>query len=227
MSITFAELRTEVSEALRDPDGKTFDASAVGRMVNMGITEIGRLAPEQFREEIDLTADVMDYVLRSDEFSGEAVPEIEVTRVEVWDGSQTPPVQKGIINPVSREYINSSDVGYTVWGGTLYLPTSFHNLVDGHEDDYILRVYGYSPYPQLSADGDVASISSELQWALVTFCEMVGLKRLDADRNLYTQWQTRSGNSDVSPAGLLSALNSAREEWRRISHAIYRQRAGS
>lgn len=169
----------------------------------------------------------MDYVLRSNEFGAEPVPEIELTRVEVWDGSVVPAKLVAMVNPASGEYINQSDVGWTNWGGTLYLPSWVHSIVDGHEADYLLRVYGYSPYAPLTDDEDVSTISNELQWALVTYAQVEAYERLNNDRTLFTQWQTRSGNTDISPAGLMNMLSLSRENWRRKSHAILRLRSQS
>lgn len=225
MSTTFGELKTKVASALRDPDAKTFSEEDVKDFIQMGLVEVGRLAPEQFMEELTLTEDTMDYVLRSGAFNGEVVPEIEVVRVEVWNGDPTPPEQVCVVNPGALEPYNSSDVGYTVWGGSLYLPSWVHRVVDGHEADYVIRVFGYSPYVPPSADGDVMGVSQELVYAIITYAQVEGLQRLVNDRDLFTQWQTRAGNTDISPAGLMNSLNFAREDWRRKSRALTRLRS--
>jgi hypothetical protein len=224
VSTTFGTLKAEVSEALRDPDLKTFDDAAVGRMVNMGIAEVGRLAPAPFQEDITPVADTVEYILRENEFGGEAVPEIEVARLELWDTTTTPNTRSAVIPPASAGYADDSESGWSNWGGTMYIPSWVFSLVDGAEDDYLYRVWGYSPYVQCTDDDDVVGCSDELKWAIVSYCQVEALQRLLAERDLFAQWQTRAGNTDISPAGIMNALNIARDEWRRKSRAITRLR---
>lgn len=225
MSITFANLKTEVAEAVRDPDGLTFDDAAQGRIVKAALAEVGRVMPEMFQEDITPVADTLEYVLRSDDFGGAAVPEIEVTKVEMWDGDETPSIRYYSIPPGHSEYVNDTQAGWMVWGGRLYLPNWVHTLFDGQEGRFVIRVWGYSPYVEPTADGDIIPISTDAQWALVSYAQAEALQRLLAERDLFTQWQTRSGNTDISPAGLMNMLTGARDEWRRRSRALLRLRS--
>lgn len=225
MSTTYGVLQDELQEALRDPDARTFTATDIGRMVNMAVAEVGRIQPEMFQEDIDLVADTLSYVLRTNEFGGSPVPEIEVSRVELWKTTDTPNTRYYTVPPASDGYAHDSQAGWSNWGGTLYIPNYVHSLVDGHETDFLLRVWGYSPYVEMTADDDVFNGGVEAKWAVVSYGRVEGLERLLYDRDLFTQWQTRSGNSDISPAGLRSNLMSAREDWRRYSRAITRLRA--
>jgi hypothetical protein len=111
------------------------------------------------------------------------------------------------------------------WGGRLYIPGWAEALVDGHETDYLYRLWGWAPYPQVSADGTVIAVSAQAQWAVVQYATVLGLTRLIGDRTLFTQWQTRAGNTDTSLAGLMNDLNIARDEWRRHSRALIRLRS--
>src|SRR4051812_43969175 len=117
---TFLELRTRASSALRDPDGKTFDPAAIGELVNAGLAEVGRFAPERFQEDITPVADTLAYPLRAAVFPN-GVPEVEVVRVELWDGSQTPARFLARLQPADGEYVNASATGWKVWYGTLEL----------------------------------------------------------------------------------------------------------
>jgi hypothetical protein len=180
-----------------------------------------------FTEDITLVEDTLSYIIRSDVFNGEATPEIELTRVELWDGDQTPPVIVYSILPAHAETSTRSDLGWTNWGGTLYLPNFAHTIFDGHEDTYFLRIYGYSPYVPLAEDEDVSGVSNEVKWALMTYAQLEATQRLVNDRTLFKQWQTRAGNSDISAAGLMNEMNLLRDEWRRRSRAITRLRSGS
>lgn len=225
MSTTFAVLKTEVSEALRDPDFLTFDDPAVGRMVNMAIAEVGRVAPLHFQDDITPVLNTLEYTLREDYFAGEDVPEIEVVRVELWDGSTTPATPLAVLPAASGGRENDSQSGWVNWGGNLIIPRRIWSSVDGHEDDYYYRVWGYCPYAQLSADEDVFDGSDELKWAVVTYSQLVALRRLVAERELFTQWQTRSGNTDITPAGLMGDYARMREEWRVTKRELYRHRS--
>lgn len=224
MSTTFGELKTEVSAALRDPDGKTFDTTAVGRLINEGLAEVGRILPVQFQEDIDPVADTLQYTLRNAVF-GEANPDIEVSRVELWDTTTTPNTRFRVIPPASAGRANDSQAGWSNWGGVLFIPTTYFNAISGSEDSYLYRVWGYSPYPAASDDADVIAVSNDGYWAIVAHAQVAALNRLVNDRTLFTQWQTRAGISDISPAGLMNELNFARDEWRRKSKALLRLRS--
>jgi hypothetical protein len=227
VSITFGELKTTLASRLSDPDGDVFTDAILAELVNEALAEVGRYAPAMFTEDITLVEDTLSYIIRSDVFNGEATPEIELTRVELWDGDQTPPVIVYSILPAHAETSTRSDLGWTNWGGTLYLPNFAHTIFDGHEDTYFLRIYGYSPYVPLAEDEDVSGVSNEVKWALMTYAQLEATQRLVNDRTLFKQWQTRAGNSDISAAGLMNEMNLLRDEWRRRSRAITRLRSGS
>jgi hypothetical protein len=152
VSITFGELKTTLASRLSDPDGDVFTDAILAELVNEALAEVGRYAPAMFTEDITLVEDTLRYIIRTDVFNGEATPEIELTRVELWDGDQTPPVIVYSILPAHAETSTRSDLGWTNWGGTLYLPNFAHTIFDGHEDTYFLRIYGYSPYVPLAED---------------------------------------------------------------------------
>lgn len=226
MSATFSELKTAVATAIRDSGNATFTEAEVGDFVNAALAEVGRISPEQFHESITLVADTLEYTLRNTEFSGTAVPEVEVARVELWENLTDEPDKRLLtVPPASQAYQATSDSGWVNWGGKLYLPRALWSTFDGNEATYYLRVWGYSPFAELSDDADVAAVSNEQKWALVAFSRIEALERLNADRELFTQWQTRAGNSDVSPAGLMGMLNTARDEWRRRKRELLRLRS--
>lgn len=216
---TFAELKTAVSTDLQDPSNGVFDLATVGDLINAGINEVGRIAPQMFRENITPVADQLTYVLRSATFGGAAIPEIELISVEVWDGSTTPMTRLKHLQPVAGEYVNDSQNGWRVWGGSLELPNSVVDFID--PVNYLIRVWGYSPYPLLVDDADVIATSPELTQAVRDYCYIESLKRLIGSRVLFTQWQTRTNNTDVSPAGLMNDLTIAQAAWRQKSRALY------
>jgi hypothetical protein len=216
---TFLDLKTAVSsEELRDPNNKTFTVSVVGGLINAGIIEVGKIAPEMFQEDIDLLSDTLSYQVRATEFPG-GCPELELVRAELWDSSTTPFTYLFRLRPAAGEWSNASAVGWKLWGGKLELPDAFIRVID--PATHLLRVWGYSPYPVLSADDDAFPASTELEYAVRDFCRVQALRRLNMDRDLFTQWQTRSNNTDVSPAGLLNALSVAEDAWRRTERKLH------
>lgn len=150
--------------------------------------------------------------------SNTARAQIELRRVEVWDESTDPECWVSTLQPASGEYLNSSQVGWDFWDGNLYVPMGVANALD--DSKHILRVWGYAPYDRLTSDSQVTDLSDELEYAVRIYCRLEALERLVADRDQFTQWQTRSNNTDISPAGLMNQLSLAREEWRRRSRQL-------
>lgn len=224
MSISLGALKTQVAAAIRDPNGKTFTPTIVVSLIQAALATLGRVAPEEFQEDLTPVANVNEYVLRSAAFS-EAIPEIEVKRVEVWDGSQVPDQLLAIVLSSAGQPDPHSQAGYTVWNGKLQLPRYVPLMCVGHEDAYLIRVWGYSPYAPPTDDNSTINISNELQWALDECVRVEVLTRLIGDRNLFTQWQTRMGNTDITPAALANELNMARDNWRKTAREISRLRA--
>lgn len=215
---TLGTMKTLVARDLRDPSNKTFSATEVGDLILSGLTEVGRLAPERFQEDLTVVADTLRYQLRMDEFLNVAVPELEVVRVEVWDITDTPDKFLYRVRPADAEYQTHSYAGWKLWGGFLELPNWIEeSLTVG---DHSIRVWGYSPYPMPADDNAQLGVSNELEQAIRAYCRVEAAQRLLADRTLFTQWQTRANNSDVSPAALMNDLNIALEDWRRRSRAI-------
>lgn len=217
---TFGTLKTRVSEEeLRDPNQKTFSGTTVGEMILAGLVEVGRIAPQRYQEDIAPVDGQLAYVLRSDEFLGIAQPEIELVRVEVWDTTTTPARFVTRCQPAAGEYENSSPVGWRVWGGKLEITNNLESWLDPAL--HLVRVWGYSPYVLPDSDDDIIPVSQELERAVRDYCRVQALRRLNQERDLFTQWQTRSGNSDISPAGLMNQLAQAEDQWRRQEKHLF------
>ncbi|HET7070154.1 MAG TPA: hypothetical protein VFI40_04975 [Nocardioides sp.] len=210
---TLATLRTSISTDLRDPANQTFTAPVVTDMVNAALAALSPIAPAQFQEDIMPVADTLQYLVQSDTFDGIAVPEIEVVRAEVWDGTTTPISYLYALQRAAGEYVNDSSTGWKMWAGYLELTNAQEDVID--PDSHLIRVWGYRPYPAVSADDDVVPVSAELEQAVRAYCRVEALRRLVLDRDLFTQWQTKSNNTDVSPAALMNGLAQAEEDWRR------------
>ena len=216
---TFGGIKIKVSEAIRDPENSTFTDAAVGYIVNSALAEIGRIAPAKFQEDLDPVENQFNYTLQQSIFDA-AVPEIEIYRVELWDTTRTPNYPLYLIPPVSGEYTNFSQVGWAMRDGILELPYWVPKYIGSNTDNYLIRVWGYTPYFPLAASTDVLPLSADREEALVAYCHVEALRRLLHDRDLFTQFQLRADISDVSPASLLSNLNLAEAEWRRYARQI-------
>lgn len=225
MSTTYGALKTRVSLVLLDPDNKTFTAALVAELVKNALVELGRIAPVQFTEDLTPVADQLTYAVQSAEFSAVAVPEIELVRVEVWDPTQAPAQLIAEVQPAGNVGWSWADSGWSMWGGALTLPTRVVRGLQGYEDAYVIRLWGYRPYVMPVADDDVIETSWEIEQACLSFIYLEGLRILLANRNLFTQWQTRSGNVDMSPAALMNEKNMAASEWRQLSRNLMRLRA--
>jgi hypothetical protein len=216
-------LKTNLARDLMDPDGLTFSDAVLGDLISAGLADIGRIAPFPYQEDITVTADTLTYQLASDYFVS---PErdVEVVRVEVWDETTTPMTFVTRLTPLATGYANQSDAGWTVWNGTLYLTNSMEAaLVVGQ---HILRLWGYIPYPPVSADDDEIDLPSALEQALREYGQMKGYARLSNSRALFTQWQTASNNSDISFASLLNLKAEASQQWERRRRQLYEMRMG-
>jgi len=223
MSTTFGELKTRLSLVLQDPSRRTFTEPLIEELIFAGLTEVGRLAPEQFTEDLDPVDNQLTYAVRSVAFSAAAIPEIELMRVEVWDTSTDPESLIARVPEAGLEF-STADSGWSMWGGALTLPTGTVRGLVG-QTNYVVRVWGYSPYVQPVDDADVMSISKDVEAALLVYAQLEGLRMLLASRNLFTQWQTRTGNTDLTPAGLMNEKNIAESSWRSMSRQITRLRA--
>lgn len=215
---TYADLTTKVARTLQDPSAKTFTTQLIDDITQASLAVVGRVAPRRFQQDLTPIDNQIDYSLLVADFpDGQAG--IEVQRVEVWDGSQTPHLPISFVDPIAAEYSTFSQGGWAVWGSTLSLPRGLALSLVGRAATYLIRVWGYAPYPTLGGT-DALPFSKELEEAVVAYSRVEGLQRLNASRDLFTQWQTRSGNTDMSPAGLMNALSQAQEDWRRTARAI-------
>jgi hypothetical protein len=220
MSTTYGELQTKVSRALRDEGHKTFPVAVVQDMIQAGWAEIDRIAPERFMEQITPVDDTLTYTLRTAEFD-QAVDEIEVFRVEVWDTSTTPDRPFRFVEPAASHPtgLTYSQAGWFLWGGQLSLPNRVVDMIDPLT--HVIKVWGYSPWPPVTSDLDVLPFGKALEEAITLYTFIEAARRLLANRTLFTQWQTRSNNTDVTPAALMNDLNMAQDDWRRKARAIF------
>jgi hypothetical protein len=219
----FSDLKTSIASDLGDPDNETFTDTRVGDFAIAGMSEVGRILPRRFQEDITPVADTLTYDLLATDFP-DGEPGIDVVLVEVWNTETTPARLQWVIPPRSRGPANHSQAGWFVWESTLYLPNYVEESVD--PDIHLIRVWGYAPYVRPTAGGDTLSLSWEQEMAVRAYARVEALSALNNNRDLFTQWQTRAGNSDITPAGLLNQLSMAQAEWSRQSKRLVTLREG-
>lgn len=217
--MNFGALQTAAARKINDPDHNTFSITVVKDFIAAALTEVGGVIPVRFIEDITPTADTLTYDLQQGTgLFNAVVPEVEVRRVELWDGSTTPDTFITRLQPGSGEFVNSSDVGWECWNGTLRLTNAMEQVIDPAV--HFIKVWGYRPYITLTNDSDDPGLSNEAEQALLWYVRVEALEMLNASRELYSQWQTQTGNTDISPAGLMNELTIARDEWRRRSRKL-------
>ncbi len=207
-TLTQATLVTEVSRDLWDSSNLTFTTTVVQDLINAAVAEVSRIAPKKFVVDVTPTADTIMYDL-----SG-AETEVEARRVEVWEG------EKFIarLQPASQERVNASSSGWEVWNGVLQITNDQLSSLLANPT-YKLRVWGYEPFAQLSGAQGI-TCSDEQHWAIREYAKLEAIKMLIASRELFSQWQTQSHNTDVGLAALANMFNIASEAWRRRSHQL-------
>ena len=217
---TYLQLQGKVAEAIGDPEYATFPVETVKAMIDAGWAEISNIAPERFQEDIAPVLNANSYQLRITEFGGVAVDTLEIQRVEIWDTSSGRPRAWRQIEPQSAHPLGLtySQAGWFEWGGFLTLPDRAVDMIN--LTTHVIRVWGYSPWPPVSADTDIVPFGAEREQALIVYCNVEALRRLTSNRTLFTQWQTRSNNTDVSMASLMSDLNVAQQDWVRRARRI-------
>lgn len=172
------------------------------------------LTPRHAFEDISVTEENTSLVATN------AVDSIEIRRVEVWSSDYDPAQKVGIISRARGD----SESGWDWWDGRLYIPYRWLGRLD--TTIHYLKVWGYAPYDKLVTATQVTDLSFELEQAVMEYVRLQALERLNNERDLFTQWQTRTGNTDVSPAGLMSQLAQARDQWRRTKRDILVLREG-
>ena len=167
---------------------------------------------------VDVTSNVTSgtfYAVTSDD----PIPEIEVQRVEVWDTTTTPWSVVSKLASKYSEYVNYSGAGWEIWNGVLTLPNTVEAVLDPTK--HLLRVWGYAPYAKLTTSpANTVTLSVEQEYALRDYVRVEAIKTLLASRELFTQWQTASRNTDTTFASLNSLFAQFSESWRRRARAL-------
>jgi hypothetical protein len=219
--MTVSELKAAVANAMADPEAAVFNDTnnLVSDLLAAAYAEVGRAAPVRFAEDINLVENARTYTLQASIFGSDGSPEIEVLRVEVWDGAPTPERPVYSVQSMHTE-ITYSDNGWQVWEGILELPAWCVRDLNTRLTDGFLRVWGYRPYGDVPEDGSDTGLSQEKEQAVILFARVEALRRLTAERDLFKQYQARASMSDMTPASLASEKRDAMEDWRRTKREL-------
>jgi hypothetical protein len=207
---TLASLEATISAALRDSSNATFTTTEVDALINQGIDAISAFYPKE----------VIDYTLTvSASAFSYTVPSTvsHIYRVDIWTSANT----YRTTLPKANEVTEGPNSGWEFHGGILYFPPSY-TYTAGDK----IKLFGYGGFLQLSASSSTTDLDVSAIWALVAFCQNKAFGRLSMERGLFQQWQTQSGNSDVSMAALVQARAQARQEWRDEMVRLRRMRKG-
>jgi hypothetical protein len=220
---TYLALQQKIAEAIQDPDNDTFTVSTVKSMIDSIQADLSRIAPKRFTEDITPVADTLSYQVLVDDFP-DPNDDIEIMSVEVWDGSATPPRPWRLIEAQSSHpmSLNYSQAGWRFWDGFLYLPNRIVDFID--PDIHVIRVWGYSPWPDMVEDEDTVPFGRQHEEALLRGVYVETMRRLIGNRVLFAQWATRSNNTDITPAYLMNEKAQAQDEWAKLLRGIMVQR---
>lgn len=192
-------LRAAVSRDLRDPDNQTFTLLEIDDLINGAIAEVGRIYPK---------SEVRELAVDEDGRSTYSTDALALFRVEVIKDGR---IVAGI---PSNSLSTSSNGGYDLHGGTLYVPyfVSANLKVD---DSPTLRIWGYFPREPMTGDpGDILdSDDLDFEFGVRTYATLMGYQRLQNDRILFQQWLTNTGATDVSPNQLAQTADMYQSQW--------------
>ena len=222
---SYADLQDKIARSIQDPDYEVFEVQDIKDIIAQAWQELSRTAPERFTEDITPVADTLTYQLRAAVFT-DPNDAIDLFRVEIWDTDATPNHAVRWVPPRGPHPsgLTYSQGGWEVWGGILRLPSNYVSGIRVDTDS--IRVWGYSPWEMPVEQDDTIALNAELEEAIVVACLPHLIRRLTNNRALFTSWQTRSNNTDVSMASLMNDLESAKDDWRKLRRDIMVAREG-
>jgi hypothetical protein len=214
---TLTQLITAISRDLRDVGNNTFTTAMVTDLINSGITELSRIAPKLFQEDIEPDGS-LSYEIQDGE------PRCRIERVEVW-AVDPDTVQQLIRIPAASEGLsNETEAGWRFWNGSVELPYAYAAYLA--DDTKNLRIWGWGPYAQLDDGSDASDLGVGGEAALKEYCLYMAYDRLASERALFRQYQVQANNTDVTFAGLMGAINQYRSRWERRRDQLMMSRLG-
>ncbi len=191
---TLADLRTEVARALRDTSNATWSVAELDDMIGQGIDAIGAFYPREISQSVGTIA-TNTYTYDGSAFN-------RIWRLSAYTSA-------GAFRYDIPPNIGGADSGYELYGGIVYLPAGWSFLAGD-----TLRAWGYTGYVQLSAATSTTDLDTSGINALLTYCQVKAFGRLMFDRAQFQQWQSQSGNTDVTELVLAQTAAGYRADWR-------------
>lgn len=221
---TIVAMASKVRRALRDAGAAVFSVDQITDYINYGLAELSLIRPIE-------TTLVVNSV---DKLNGiDATPGAYTTKdldfiwaVEVYGLPDTQ--YDGLTYYLSPDDSGSNwRNGWDHVSGLLVLPQSTVRwLTDVWAmpvPTHAIRVRGYRNRIRVNdlttGSPDIASLPEEQ--AIVTLAQLAGFEALMNDRALYTQWQTATHATDVSPTQLSNMAYGAQAKWDRMRRHLY------
>lgn len=204
---TLSQMQTNILRDVRDPDNQTFSINDVNDWIAAGISELSLFSPLLFQEDVTPDINTNRYHLGN----GTADRRTNVKRVEVWNIANSPPFYYCTVLPASSADEVSSESGWAMWDGWLWLPYSYYTWLD--PTSYLVKVWGYAPHVTPANPADVFDLMDYEETALREYCQMLAIERLLNNRATFAQWQTTPSNTDVTEATLMGMYNALRALW--------------
>jgi hypothetical protein len=198
-------LRDSIARDLHDPNNKAFTSVEIDDLIMLGVAELNRLVPKEYRVDIPLSDGTFTYLL-------DATVD-DLFRVEMWRGQAF----AGLLPRADPDYPAS---GWDFFQNILRLPTGV--IFDDATDT--LAVWGYENREPPVDDDEVVDINHEGELVIRSYAQFTCFQRLIASRSLYQQWQTAAGATDVSPTQLLGMAQVYANEWRTLRGRVRRLR---
>lgn len=192
---TLSDLRTYVSQDLRDTSNATFSTAEIDAFINQGIDALASFYPREIVQTIGTVATgVSSYSMGT---------LTRVYRVDIYTsaGSYRTTMTHGVGD--------GPNSGWETHNGVLYIPPSWSWTAGD-----TLRAFGYGAYVQLSASTQTTDLDTSGTWAVRVFATAEGLARLINDRVKFQQWQSDSNNTDATLLSIVQARAQARDRWR-------------
>jgi len=207
---TLGTLITNVSRDLRDSSNATWSTTEVQDLIVQGVDALAAFYPKEVIDtSLTVSASAFTYTLPT--------TINRVYRVDIYSSAGS---YKATL-PKATETWDSPNSGWELHGGVLYFPPSYF-----YQSGDTLRLYGYGPYIVMSATSDTTDVDAPGIWAVRVFCQAEGFGRLLADRAAFQQWQTTSGNTDVTAAALAQLAVTMQRRWDSEKARLRRMRKG-
>lgn len=221
-----ADLRTQISRELRDPDNKSWSEQEINDLINAGINAVSDLSPLERREDITYT-----FPYTTAEGAWGKIKEVTPTtdfynifRVEILDKDSK------LFETIDANNGQGSSTGWEFWNGKILLPENYYYptekaTVDGETYEQVkIRVFGYARHDMLFNDVTESTCSEQELVGVRSYAVAEAMTRLMVDRANFQQWQVVSGATNVSITELSVLSNTARLRWREEQRRLRKMR---